>query len=273
MTSKSKMENFDGIPRSPKQLIIWKSQRRERLHCCFKRLLTFPSVHASGDTEGNGNLKLQNNFTEWDAHNHIDLNETGWDRIRQMFSSQIYADRKSKMSPDLEFITKVTSRTFALTFIITAAFAARDGKATFIEKNQGEKFKTKFLANRKMHDYAIKAGLTTGLKYGLKATFVTGSFMTVSHSIAAYRNKSSPFEYSVGGAVVMGIWRSYYGVRGMIAGSIIGGTFGLIFGVAAYGLLKAAGFTQEQRHLMAIQEKWEQQHAWRKTQQESAQSS
>jgi len=75
----------------------------------------------------------------------------------------------------------------------------------------------------------------------------SGIIITTASLIEAYRYKSNPLDYAVGGVVSGGVLRLHFGLYGLLAGSLVGGVFGTVFGLARHAQLKLAGHTYEDR--------------------------
>lgn len=72
--------------------------------------------------------------------------------------------------------------------------------------------------------------------------------------ISVYRGKSSIIEYAVAGACTGSIYKFNLGLRGIAAGSLVGGSLGTIAGLVSLMLLKATGTTMEE--VQFYQYKW-----------------
>jgi len=77
-----------------------------------------------------------------------------------------------------------------------------------------------------MMDWAYLQTVKGGVKYGAKYAFFTGTIIGTSMLIQAYRNKSSVFDFSIGGALSGGVLRMHYGLYSLVAGATVGTLFG-----------------------------------------------
>lgn len=75
-------------------------------------------------------------------------------------------------------------------------------------------------------DYTYLQTVKGGMKYGTKYAFFTGIIIGTSMVIQSYRNKSSVFDFSIGGALSGGIFRMHYGLYSFVAGATVGTLFG-----------------------------------------------
>jgi len=75
-------------------------------------------------------------------------------------------------------------------------------------------------------DYTYLQTIKGGIKFGSKYMFFTGTIIGTSMIIQSYRNKSSVFDYSIGGGFAGGILRMHYGLYSFVAGMTVGTLFG-----------------------------------------------
>jgi len=87
--------------------------------------------------------------------------------------------------------------------------------------------------------------LKGGARISFRFMLFSGIIITTASMIEAYRYKSNPLDYTVGGIVSGGILRMHFGLYGLLSGSLVGGAFGTIFGIARYTQLKLEGHTYE----------------------------
>ncbi len=83
----------------------------------------------------------------------------------------------------------------------------------------------------------------------------SGLILGSSAMIQAYRNKSNPFDFTLGGALSGAILRMHYGLYNLITGAVVGGIFGSIFGALRYTQLRLSNETYEERHYNELKEK------------------
>ena len=75
-------------------------------------------------------------------------------------------------------------------------------------------------------DYVYLQTIKGGIKYGAKYMMFTGTIIGTSLLIQAYRNKSSLFDFSIGGLISGGTLRMHYGLYSFLAGSTVGAIMG-----------------------------------------------
>lgn len=64
--------------------------------------------------------------------------------------------------------------------------------------------------------------------------------------MSVYRGKSSMWEYVAAGSSTGALFRMNLGLRGMIAGAIVGGGLGIFAGGASMGVMKLSGTSMEE---------------------------
>lgn len=80
-------------------------------------------------------------------------------------------------------------------------------------------------------------------------------FSAITTTIAAYRGKSSLWEYMAAGGCTGALYKFNMGLKGMTAGGVVGGFLGGIAGLFTLGLLKLTGRTMED--VQYWQNKWQ----------------
>lgn len=78
------------------------------------------------------------------------------------------------------------------------------------------------------------------------AAFVT-LFNTVSTGLSVYRDKNTMSHFAAAGAVTGGVFRMSLGLRGLVAGSVIGAALGVPAGALIIGLQKLGGETMRDK--------------------------
>ena len=81
---------------------------------------------------------------------------------------------------------------------------------------------------RQYYDYVYMQTLKGGGKYAIKYMFFTGTIIGTSVLIQAYRNKSSLFDYALGGLVSGSLLRMHHGIHSLIMGASVGMLFGYV---------------------------------------------
>ncbi len=104
-------------------------------------------------------------------------------------------------------------------------------------------------------DYVFMQTVKGGSKLALKYVTFSGIILGSSLLIQAYRNKSNPLDYTIGGAISGGLLRMHYGLYNLATGAVAGALFGSIFGVFRYAQLRIMDQTYEQRHAAELKDK------------------
>ncbi|XP_046743252.1 RPII140-upstream gene protein [Diprion similis] len=169
-------------------------------------------------------------------------NETGWDRLRNMYSLDEYGNR----SPELNFAATATYFGTFVGLVYGGSLNARMAYINFIERNQATAFTNMFEAKRKLQD-AVTIGFGKGAyHWAWRIALVTGSFVLLTTSVAVYRGKSSLLEYVTAGTITGGMYKTMLGPRAMLVGGAVGGVFGGVTGALTLALLKLSGTTMEE---------------------------
>lgn len=71
-------------------------------------------------------------------------------------------------------------------------------------------------------------------------------FSAITTTVSVYRGKSSMYEYIIAGATTGAMYKFNLGLRGIAAGTIVGGVLGTLGGAVSLLLLKSTGTTMEE---------------------------
>ncbi|XP_033624034.1 complex I assembly factor TIMMDC1, mitochondrial isoform X2 [Fukomys damarensis] len=119
-------------------------------------------------------------------------------------------------------------------------------KRRYIEQSQAENFHNRFDAVQCAHRAATRGFL----RYGWRWSWRTAAFVTVFNSVntglTAYRNKNALSHFVVAGAVTGSLFRINLGLRGLVAGGIIGALLGTPMGSLWMVLQKYCGETVQE---------------------------
>ncbi|KAK7102698.1 hypothetical protein V1264_020883 [Littorina saxatilis] len=199
--------------------------------------------------KGVGNTSI---VSELEIQNYL-AQETGKDRLFKMFTR----DHIGKSSSEFAFTYQVTLQAAGLTFLMMSFLAGRQAKQEFIDRNRATVFKTRFQAFRRLNDQIFLFSMKEGMKWAMRVSLFSLSFMGISQSIAVYRNKSSPWEYAIASGTTIGALKANMGLRGFVVATGFGLVIGTFMGVVVLGAMKALNETQEQRHYWEIQKELE----------------
>ncbi|XP_077583703.1 complex I assembly factor TIMMDC1, mitochondrial [Stigmatopora nigra] len=163
--------------------------------------------------------------------------DTGWDRIKDLFQKDV-----NQSYP--EEVTNVIKSGFfaALAGLIYGGLpAAHHVKQRYIQQNQAELYTSRVEAVRLSHNAAIRGFVKYGVRWSWRvAAFVT-LFNSVSTGLSVYRDKYTFGNFAAAGAVTGGLFRLNLGLRGLVAGTIIGTVLGIPTGAVIMSMNSLAG--------------------------------
>ncbi|XP_066517509.1 complex I assembly factor TIMMDC1, mitochondrial isoform X2 [Hoplias malabaricus] len=199
---------------------------------------TLPTVHAAESTDQLSNLSS--------LPKHVgkpEFPDTGWDRLKDLFqpgSGQAYPE-------ELRSIAKSGITAAVVGLFYGGLPAARHARERFIQLSQAEIFRNRVDAVRSAHNAAIRGFVRYGWRWSWRvAAFVT-LFNTVSTGLSVYRDKNAMSHFAVAGAVTGGVFRMNLGLRGVVAGTVIGAALGVPAGALIIGLQKMGGETMRDK--------------------------
>ncbi|XP_030210823.1 complex I assembly factor TIMMDC1, mitochondrial isoform X1 [Gadus morhua] len=169
--------------------------------------------------------------------------DTGWDSIKDLF------DRDGSRGPSEELRSVLKSAVAgALVGLLHGGLpAARDARQRYIQLSQAELYTSRVEAVRSSHNAAIRGFLRYGWRWSWRvAAFVT-LFNSVSTGLSVYRDKDALSHYGAAGAVTGGLFRLNLGLRGLLAGTLIGAFLGLPAGALVVSMQTVAGETTRDR--------------------------
>ncbi|OQR77514.1 RPII140-upstream protein-like [Tropilaelaps mercedesae] len=123
---------------------------------------------------------------------------------------------------------------------------ARFSREEFIRANKHNKFMNANEYMRRFTDNQILAMMRGGLRFGWRVALFTGIYALGTVSGSVYRGKFGIAEHIVSGALAAGIYRCHIGLRGMMSGSLLGATFGMLGGITTVMFTKIMGVTLTQ---------------------------
>ncbi|XP_036324607.1 RPII140-upstream gene protein [Rhagoletis pomonella] len=171
-----------------------------------------------------------------------DLNETGWERLKDMFK----VDEFGSISSELNSVYQSGFVGFLFGAVYGGVINSRTAYMDFMENNQATAFKSHLDAKRKLQDQVTMSFAKGGFKWGWRIGLFTTSYFGIITCVSVYRGKSSIFEYIGAGLITGGLYKVNLGLRGMVAGGIIGGLLGSVAGAASLALLYASGTSMEE---------------------------
>lgn len=82
--------------------------------------------------------------------------------------------------------------------------------------------------------------------WGWRLALFSTSYVAITTTISVYNGKSSIWEYLTAGVITGSTYKMNMGLRGMVAGGLVGGAFGTVAGCASLLILKATGKSMEE---------------------------
>nr|XP_057941946.1 complex I assembly factor TIMMDC1, mitochondrial isoform X2 [Doryrhamphus excisus] len=177
-------------------------------------------------------------------------NESGWDRVKDLFqrdASRGYSDEVTNVLKSA-FVAAIAG------FIYGGLPAARHAKQRYIQMSQAELYNSRVEAVRSAHNAAVRGFVRYGSRWSWRvAAFVT-LFNSISTGLCVYRDKYSLSSFAVAGAVTGGVFRLTLGVRGLVAGGIMGAVLGIPTGALILGMNALTGESVQERRWRERQE-------------------
>ncbi|XP_023680606.2 complex I assembly factor TIMMDC1, mitochondrial [Paramormyrops kingsleyae] len=172
-----------------------------------------------------------------------ELSETGWERLKDLF----HREDTQSYSEEVTNVLKSAMAAALLGMVYGGVPAARLARQRFIQQSHAEVFHSRVDAIRSAHNAAIRGFVRYGWRWSWRvAAFVT-LFNTVSTGLSVYRDEYAMSHYAAAGAVTGGLFRLSLGLRGLVAGSLIGSMLGVPAGVLIMAMQKLAGETIRER--------------------------
>ncbi|KAJ8003726.1 hypothetical protein DPEC_G00151350 [Dallia pectoralis] len=179
--------------------------------------------------------------------------DTGWDRIRDLFDT----DEMQSSPEELSSLVKSTLTAALAGMIYGGLPAARHARERFIQIHQAEIYQSRVEAVRAAHNAAIRGFIRYGWRWSWRVAAFVALFNTVSTGLSVYRDKYTISHYSAAGALTGGLFRLNLGLRGLVAGTVIGATMGVPAGALVIAMQGLAGETLRERRRRERQELYE----------------
>ncbi|XP_047432456.1 complex I assembly factor TIMMDC1, mitochondrial [Mugil cephalus] len=179
--------------------------------------------------------------------------DTGWERIKDLF------DRDSAQSYPEEISNAFKCATFGALagFLYGGVPGARHARQRYIQLSQAEMYSTRVEAVRSAHNAAIRGFMRYGWRWSWRVSVIVSLFNSVSTGLSVYRDKDAVSHYVAAGAVTVGLFRLNLGLRGLVAGTVIGAVLGMPVGALLIGLQTLAGETIRERRRRERRELYE----------------
>uniref|UniRef100_A0A8C5E6A3 Complex I assembly factor TIMMDC1, mitochondrial n=1 Tax=Gouania willdenowi TaxID=441366 RepID=A0A8C5E6A3_GOUWI len=180
--------------------------------------LCFPRVHGSSSSSSSP-IRLPANIGK------PELPVTGWERIRSLFDRDV-----TQRAP--EELTTLVSCGFlggVVGFVYGGIPAARHARLRYIQNSQAEMYSSRLDAVRSAHNAAIRGFVRYGWRWSWRVAVIVSMFSTVNTALCVYRDVDALSHYVTAGAVTVGLFRINLGLRGLVAGGLIGAVLGIPF--------------------------------------------
>jgi hypothetical protein len=157
--------------------------------------------------------------------------ETGWDRIKQMWTD---FRKESYFSGDFEMIQTTFVYGLIGGSVVGSTLGMRKSMSDFVRRFNEHQWEGQFMAGRKLRDYIVLQMIRNGFKLGWRCAVFSGMFTTLMVHSFAYRNYCSTIDFGASGALVAGLWKLKLGLRAAFVAGLVGG----LLGVSASGMVK-----------------------------------
>ncbi|XP_051282907.1 complex I assembly factor TIMMDC1, mitochondrial [Dicentrarchus labrax] len=163
--------------------------------------------------------------------------DTGLDRIKDLFDRDVTRSYPEELTNVLK-----SGLVAAVAGMIYGGLpAARHARQGYIQSNQAAIYTSRLDAVRSAHNAAIRGFVRYGWRWGWRvAAFVT-LYNSVSTGLSVYRDKYTLSNYAAAGAVTGGVFRLNLGLRGLLAGGIIGAVLGIPTGALIMSMQLLSG--------------------------------
>ncbi|XP_004091763.1 complex I assembly factor TIMMDC1, mitochondrial [Nomascus leucogenys] len=169
--------------------------------------------------------------------------ESGWDRLRELFGK----DEQQRISKELADICKTAATAGVIGWVYGGIPAFIHAKRQYIEQSQAEIYRNQFDAVQSAHRAATRGFIRYGWRWGWRTAVFVTIFNTVNTSLNVYRNKDALSHFVIAGAVTGSLFRINIGLRGLVAGGIIGALLGTPVGGLLMAFQKYSGVTVQER--------------------------
>ncbi|CAB3243878.1 unnamed protein product [Arctia plantaginis] len=188
-------------------------------------------------------------FRDSENKNDIVLNknvltkpETGWDRVKQMYTK----NEHEEVSLELSNVSQSTMSGAFIGACLGGFVSSRVAYLDFIENNQATTFKSTAQAKKRLQDYVTIAFARGAYKWGWRLSFFTGIFSLTATTISVYRGNTSLVDYITAGALTGALYKINLGLAATFVGAGVGAVLSTIGGLAILGLLKITGLSMDE---------------------------
>ncbi|XP_063988311.1 RPII140-upstream gene protein [Diachasmimorpha longicaudata] len=178
----------------------------------------------------------------------------GMEALQRLFVPDEYGELSKEMATAVHMSAAAT----LIGGICGAISQGRDAFQHFVENNQATQFRNQFDAKRTLQDTMTVAIGKGGVKWAFRIGGFTTVFIFLHTFIRVYRGEPGVLEYLGAGIITGGLFKLNLGIKGVIAGSAVGGFLGFLGGAASMALLYLTGYTIDD-----IEQTQYELHAWR----------
>ncbi|XP_061539561.1 complex I assembly factor TIMMDC1, mitochondrial [Phycodurus eques] len=169
--------------------------------------------------------------------------DRGWDRIMDLF----HKDATQSYPEEVTNVIKSGLVASIAGFIYGGLPAARHAKQRYIQLSQAELYTSRVEAVRLAHNAAVRGFVRYGVRWSWRVAAFVSLFNSVSTGLSVYRDKYTLSNFAAAGAVTGGLFRLNLGLRGLVAGTIIGGVLGIPTGAVIISMYSLAGESARER--------------------------
>ncbi|XP_076974364.1 complex I assembly factor TIMMDC1, mitochondrial isoform X2 [Tamandua tetradactyla] len=168
--------------------------------------------------------------------------ESGWDRLRELFVK----DEQRGSSEELQNIYRAALSAGIIGWAYGGIPAFIHAKQRYIEQSQAEIYHNRFDAVS-AHRAATRGFIRYGWRWSWRTAVFVTIFNTTNTGLNVYRNKDALSHFVIAGAVTGSLFRINLGLRGLVAGGIIGALLGTPVGGLMMAIQKYRGETIQER--------------------------
>ncbi|KAG8039740.1 hypothetical protein G9C98_000469 [Cotesia typhae] len=158
--------------------------------------------------------------------------KTGLDGLCRVFLPGKYGE----LSAEFTTLVHMSSASILMGAGFGAMNQARTAFHNFIENNHATKFPNHLEAKRQLQHRVTLAMGSGALKWGWRIGMFSTIFLTTSTAVAAWRGEDGVLEYVIAGMTAGGLFKVNMGLKGFIAGSLVGAFVGTLTGLFFDGL-------------------------------------
>ncbi|XP_004675249.1 PREDICTED: complex I assembly factor TIMMDC1, mitochondrial [Condylura cristata] len=211
----------------------------------------FPRVFAAQAVAADSEPLAEKKLPSYVPERH--LPESGWERLRQLFVK----DEQQRTSEELQNIYRAAVSAGIIGWAYGGIPAFIHAKQRYVEQSQAQVYHNQLDAVQSAHQAATRGFIRYGWRWSWRTAVFVTIFNSVNTGLNVYRNKNTLSHFVIAGAVTGSLFRINLGLRGLVAGGIIGALLGTPVGGLLMVLQKYYGETlqeKKQKDLIALHE-------------------